>query len=215
MLDINTELALLPNKEFATLASDEQIERAARALEANNIHTLVVGSAAEARRLVLELLPEGAEVYANQSQTLQKLGLTEEIDKSGRYDAVRPKMLSLDRKAQADEIRVLRARPAFIVGSVHAVTEKGQVLTASFGGSQLAPYAYGSARVIWVIGAQKIVKDLDEGFRRIEEYSYPLEDARLRETLGRPSAVGKVLVTNREVLPGRTTAIIVKEELGF
>ena len=73
----------------------------------------------------------------------------------------------------------------------------------------------GSAKVIWVIGAQKIVKDLDEGFRRIEEYSYPLEDERLRASLGVPTKIGKVLVTNLEVVPGRVTAIIVKEELGY
>jgi hypothetical protein len=215
MLDLNTNIVLTANKEFTRIASDERIERAAHALEANNIHTLVVDSGEEARKLVLELLPDGAEVYANISKTLETLGITEEIDKSGRYDAVRPKVLSLDRKTQADEIRVLRARPRIIVGSVHALTEEGQVLTASFGGSQLAGYVYGSAKVIWVIGAQKIVKDLNEGFRRIEEYSYPLEDARLRATLGIPTAVGKVLIINREAMPGRTTAIIVKEELGY
>jgi L-lactate utilization protein LutC len=209
------DTTLIPNKEFTRIASDEQIERAARALEANNVHTIVVDSAEEAPKLVLELLPEGAEVYTNQSKTLEKLGLTAEIDKSGRYDAVRPKVLSLDRKTQADEIRVLRARPAIIVGSVHAVTEEGQVLTASYGGSQLGPYASGAGKVIWVIGAQKIVKDLNEGFRRIEEYSYPLEDARLRAALGVPSAIGKVLIFNREPRPGRITAIIVKEELGY
>jgi L-lactate utilization protein LutC len=210
-----TELTLVPNKEFTKLATDEQIARAAQALEAHNIHTIVVDGGEEARKLVLELLPEGAEVYANQSKTLEKLGLTAEIDRSGRYDAVRPKVLALDRKTQADEIRLLRSRPTFIVGSVHAVTEEGQVLTASFGGSQLGAYAYGSAKVIWVIGAQKIVKDLNEGFRRIEEYSYPLEDERLRSVLGVPTAIGKVLVTNLEVMPGRVTAIIVKEELGY
>jgi hypothetical protein len=88
-------------------------------------------------------------------------------------------------------------------------------MTASYGGSQIAPYAYGAKKVILVAGTQKIVKDLDEGFRRIEEYSYPLEDARLRATLGMPSAVGKVLVVNREVVPDRTTVILVKEELGY
>ena len=215
MLNVKTETALIPNKEFTRIASDEQIERAAQALRSNNIHALVVESAEEARKMVLELLPEGAEVLANISKTLETLGLTAEIDKSGRYDAVRPKVMSLDRKTQADEIRVLRARPQIIVGSVHALTEEGQILTASFGGSQLGPYASGSARVIWVIGAQKIVRDLNEGFRRIEEYSYPLEDARLRAAIGIPSAIGKVLIINREPLPGRITAIIVKEELGY
>ncbi len=207
--------APVPNQDFTRLATDEQIEAAAKALETNNIHTIVVESGEEAKKLILELIPEGAEVYANISKTLDKIGVTEVIDKSGHYKAVRPKVFALDRKTQADEMRILRARPAYIVGSVHAVTEDGQVLTASNGGSQLAPYAYGARKVIWVVGAQKIVKDLNEGFRRIEEYSYPLEDERLRATLGVPSHVGKILITYREAVPTRTTMIIVKEELGF
>ena len=206
---------LVPNREFARLASDEQIESVVNALEARNIHAVVVNSGEEAKKIVLDLVPHGAEVYANISKTLEEIGVTEEIDKSGRYDAVRPKMVALDRKTQADEIRVLRSRPAYIVGSVHAITEDGQILTASNGGSQIAPYAYGASKVILVVGTQKIVKDLNEGLRRIEEYSYPLEDARLRATMGVPSAVGKVLIINREVVPGRTTVILVKEELGY
>ena len=206
---------MIPNKEFARLATDEQIARSAQALEANNIHAIIVETGEEARKLVLDLVPGGVEVLANVSKTLEKLGITDEIDKSGRYAAVRPKVLALDRKTQADHIRLLRSSPAYIIGSVHAVTEEGQVLTASYGGSQLGAYAYGAAKVIWVIGAQKIVKDLNEGFRRIKEYSYPLEDERLRASLGVPSAIGKVLVTNLEPAPGRITAIIVKEELGY
>ena len=215
MLDVKTEITLVPNKEFTRLATDAQIARTAQALESNNIHTIVVDTGEEARKLVFELVPEGAEVLANISKTLEKLGITEAIDKSGRYDAVRPKVLALDRKTQANEIRILRSHPTYIIGSVHAVTEKGQVLTASFVGNQLGAYAYGSAKVIWVIGAQKIVKDLDEGFRRIEEYSYPLEDERLLAGLGAHTKVAKVLVTNLETVPGRVTAIIVKEELGY
>jgi L-lactate utilization protein LutC len=215
MLAIKTDTTQIPNKEFTRLATDEQIARTAQSLESNNMHAIVVESGEEARKLVFGLLPEDAEVLANQSKTLEKLGITAEIDKSGRYNAIRPKVLALDRKTQADEIRILRSSPTYIVGSVHAVTEEGQVLTASFGGSQLGAYAYGSAKVIWVIGAQKIVKDLNEGFRRIKEYSYPLEDERLRASLGVPTKIGKILVTNLEAMPGRVTAIIVKEELGY
>jgi L-lactate utilization protein LutC len=206
---------LVPNREFARLATDKQIEDVVNSLETRNIHAIVVNSGEAAKKFVLSMVPQAAEVYANVSRTLEEIGITAEIDKSGRYDAVRPKVLSLDRKTQADEIRILRSRPAYIVGSVHAITEDGILLTASNGGSQIAPYAYGANRVILVVGTQKIVRDLNEGFRRIEEYSYPLEDARLRSTLGMPSAVGKVLVVNREVIPGRTTVILVKEELGY
>jgi len=215
MLMHKIDSELVPNQEFARLASEEQIDAVVAALETRNIQAIVVNNGEEAKKLVLDLVPQGVEVYANVSKTLEDIGVTAEIDKSGRYDAVRPKVLALDRKTQADEIRILRSRPAYIVGSVHAITEDGVILTASNGGSQIAPYAYGASKVILVVGTQKIVKDLNEGFRRIEEYSYPLEDARLRSTLGMPSAVGKVLVVNREILPGRMTVILVKEELGY
>jgi L-lactate utilization protein LutC len=212
---INTDTTLIPNKEFTRLAGAEQIERAAKALEANGMKTLIAESAAEAKKLVLELVPEGAEVYTGQSKTLEKLGLFAEFDQSGRYDAIRPKTMALDRKTQMPQIRKLRASPEYMIGSVQAVTEAGQVIAASFGGSQLGPYAGTSAKVIWIVGAQKIVKDLDEAFRRIEEYSYPLEDARLLSVLGVHSGIGKILIVNREVVPGRITIVLVKEELGF
>ena len=211
---IDTPITLIPNNEFAKVASDAQIERVARALEANGMRTLIAQDGEEAKQLVLDLVPQGSEVYANQSKTLEKIGLTAEFDKSGRYNAVRPKVLSLDRKTQAKEIRKLRSSPDYIVGSVHAVTESGQVLTASGAGSQLAPYAYGASKVIWVVGAQKIVRDLNEGFRRIEEYSYPLEDARIYSTFKAHSSINKTLIINRET-PGRITIVLVKEELGF
>lgn len=215
LVTANTELDLIPNEEFRQLASDEQIEQVVKALEANNIRTMVVETGEEAKKLVLEMLPARAEVYANQSRTLEEIGLTAEIDKSGRFDAVRPKVFALDRKTQADEMRILRTRPAYIVGSVHAITEDGQILTASNGGSQLGSYAYGAGKVILVVGVQKLVRDLNEGFRRIEQYSYPLEDARLRATLGVPSRIGKILIVNSEIIPGRTTVILVKRELGY
>jgi L-lactate utilization protein LutC len=215
MVAVHTDSTLIPNKEFTKLASDARIERVVKALEANGMHTLIAENGAEAKKMVLGLVPENAEVYTNQSKTLEALGLFDEFDKSDRYNAVRPKVMSLDRKTQSNEIRKLRTIPDYIVGSVHAITEDGKVLISSFGGSQLGPYASGAAKVIWVVGTQKLVKDLNEGFRRIEEYSYPLEDARLLTAMGIHTAIGKTLIVNREVVPGRITIVLVKEELGY
>ena len=214
MVTNHTKIKVVPNNEFAQLASDAQIERVTKALEANGMKVLIAENGDEAKRLVLDLIPQDAEVYSNVSKTLEKIGVAAEIDKSGRYNAVRPKVLSLDRKTQSDEIRKLRAIPDYIVGSVHAITEAGQVLTASGTGSQISAYAYGAAKVIWVVGAQKIVSDLNEGFRRIEEYSHPLEDARMQEAFGVHSSLNKILIINRDT-PGRITVVFVKENLGF
>src|SRR3990172_8999485 len=215
MVTTTKKSTLVPNREFANMATDEQIERTAKALEANGIHTLIAENGAEAKKLVLEMLLEGAEVHQGASVTLETLGLTDEINNSGRYKAVRSKIFSMDRKTQGDEIRALGARPEYMLGSVHAVTEDGRVLIASNTGSQLGAYATGAGKVIWVVGAQKIVKDFNEGMRRIEEYVYPREDAHALELYGMNSGIDKMLIVNRELQPGRITLILVKESLGF
>jgi hypothetical protein len=77
------------------------------------------------------------------------------------------------------------------------------------------PLVSGAGRVILVIGAQKIVSDVATGMRRIYEYCYPLEDARARRAYGVPSGVNNILIINKVMTPGRVTAIIVNERLGF
>src|SRR6266540_5707608 len=205
---------LVPNQEFAKLASDEQIERTVKALEANGIHGIVAENGEEAKRIFFELVPEGAEVFLGASVTLETLGIKDEIDKSGKYDAIRPKMFAMNRATQGREIRKLGGAPDYTAGSVHAVTEDGQVLIASNTGSQLGPYASSAGKVIWVVGAQKLVKDLDEGMRRIYEYDLPLETEHMRQLYNTGTGVNKVLIVNHEIRPNRITMIIVKEELG-
>ena len=210
-----------PNQEesiqrrFGTVADDPRVTRTAAALEANGIRVLRAPNAAEAKRIVLDLIPDGSQVHSGASQSLEVSGITDEIEGSTRYDALRPRVWSLDRDTQADEIRRLSAAPDVMLGSVHAVTESGALLTASMSGSQLGPYASGAGRVILVVGTQKIVSDLDEGLRRINDYSFPLEDARAQAAYGVRSAVNKVLIINREIVPERITVVLVDEVLGF
>ncbi len=102
-----------------------------------------------------------------------------------------------------------------MVSSVHAVTEDGHLLIASNSGSQLSAEAYAGGKIIFVVGTQKIVKDTQEGLRRIYEYSYPLEDARAQKAYGMRSNVSKILIINKEIVSGRITLILVKEALGF
>ena len=202
-------------RRFGTPADDARVTRAAAALEANGIGVLRAPNAAEAKRIVLDLIPDGSQVHSGASQSLEAAGIIDEIEGSSRYDALRPRVWSLDRDTQADEIRRLSAAPDVMLGSVHAVTESGSLLAASMSGSQLGPYAGGAGRVILVVGTQKIVSDLDEGLRRINEYSLPLEDARAQAAYGVRSAVNKVLIINREIVPERITVVLVDEVLGF
>jgi hypothetical protein len=200
---------------FGELADDARVQRAAAALEANGINVLRAADAAEAKGLVLDLIPDGSQVHHGASESLDASGITHEIETSGRYEDIRSRIWSMDRETQADEIRRLGASPDFMLGSVHAVTETGSLITASMSGSQLGPYSSGAGQVVLVVGTQKIVSDLEEGLRRVEEYAFPLEDARAQAAYGVHSGVNKILFINREITPGRITVVLVDEVLGF
>ena len=83
-------------------------------------------------------------------------------------------------------------------------------------GSQIPSCAFTSDNVIWVASANKIVSDREAAFKRIEDYVFPLENKRM-QGVGYPgSAIGRVLVLEREIMPNRhLTMILVKEKLGF
>ena len=211
---MTTSTKLQADPVFATPADEARIERTVNALQENGIAVHVVDTGAEARRVVFKLLPEGAEVFSSSSRTLDQIGFNEELESSSRYRAVRNVLKTMDYATQAREMVKLGATPEWVVGSVHAVTEAGEVLVASASGSQLGPYSAGAEGVIWVVGWQKLVKDHEEGVRRIFNYSLPLEDARAIEAYGMNSMVAKLLTFHRE-RPGRITMVIVKESLGF
>ena len=203
-------------RNFNELVSKEAIERAMAALKENGITAYYAASGEEAKKKVVELLPEGAEVMTMTSVTLDTLGVTEEVNGSGKYDSVRKKLSGMDRATQDREMQRLGAAPEWVLGSVHAVSEDGKVLVASNTGSQLPAYAYGAGHVIWVVGAQKLVADEEEGRRRIYEYVLPLEAERARKAYGvAGSNVSKLLIINEEVNPERLHMILVNEVLGF
>ncbi len=204
-----------PNKKYGRLASDEAIQKTVQALRLNNFQVEVVATGEEAKKKALELLPSGAEVFTMTSQTLAAIGLDKEINESGRYNPVRPKQMAMDRKTQSREMAKLIVAPDWVLSSVHAVTQDGHLLIASNTGSQLSAEAYGGGKIILIARTQKIVADTQEGIKRIYEYSLPLEDERARIAYGMPSAVNKILIINKEVMPERITVILVKEKLGF
>jgi len=207
-----TELRLDP--AYTLPASRERLERVAAALRERGMEAVIVPDAAEARVTVDGLIPDGALVFDSASRTLETTGIAADVRGATRYRSVRTHTDTLDPRTQLNEYRRHVSSMDVVVGSVHAVTDDGHVVVASASGSQIAAYAFGADRVIWVVGAQKMVDDLDAAFERVERHSLPLEDARARQAYGQGSMIGKQLVISQE-FPGRITVVLVEETLGF
>lgn len=207
--------AVTPAARFTEPASAALLERVAEALSVQGFAAEVLDGAEAARIRIRQLIPEGASVFTSASETLRLSGVEDDINASGRYNALKPLVLSMDRSTRLNDIRQMLAAPDVVVGSVAAVTEAGALVIASATGSQLPSYSGGAASRIWIVGAQKIVPDLITAWERIEQHCLPLENGRAQAVYGSPSAVNHVLVLNAEPQPGRSTVLLLRDSAGF
>jgi hypothetical protein len=202
-------------ERFTTAASEQTLQGVAKALIERNLTALIVDTPADARRAVLEMIPDGAEVHSGKSKTLEDAGLFSAFQDSGRYDFVRTRMFAMDRATQGREIRKLIAAPDYMVNSAQAITEAGVIAVASASASQIGPLASGAGRVIYVVGSQKIVPDVAAAYERILDHVLPYEDARVFEAMGVHSFLARVLLVEREWQADRTTVVLVREPVGI
>ncbi|MBX4197020.1 lactate utilization protein [Candidatus Saccharibacteria bacterium] len=211
----NVGRAATYSTRFSQATSYSEIQKATKALENHGFKVKVVDNLIDAKEEVENLIPAGSEVFTATSRTLEKSGLDKEFNESGKYVSVRNKFMELyGQPDKSVEMKRIGSGADYAVGSVHAVTQDGQVVVASASGSQLPNYAYGASNVIWVVGSQKIVKDLAEGLQRIEDYTFHLEDERAKAAYGTGSSLNKLLIYRQEPA-GRVTIILVKEPVGF
>src|SRR3989344_9118166 len=202
---------------YTNIPSDEAIAKVIENLKQRNSHAIVVDTKEEALEEIKKLIPKGASVMNGSSTTLNEIGFVDYL-KDGKHgwDNVHENILSEKDKAKQARLRKESVPADYFLGSVHAITESGQLMTASASGSQIPSYAFTSDNVIWVASANKIVADREAGFKRIEDYVFPLENKRM-QGVGYPgSIIGRVLIIEREIMPNRhLTLILVKEKLGF
>jgi acyl-CoA hydrolase len=199
---------------FTALPDEETLTATVVALEEHGFSVEVVDDLDAAREAVLARIPDGSSVMTNTSVTLQETGIADAINDGGPYDSARNRMFALDFETQMQEMKAIGGQPDYALGSVHAVTREGTLVIASASGSQLASYVWGAANVIFVVGAQKLVPDLEAARERINEHSLKLEDARAYAAYGQNSFVGKVLEIHQEP-PGRIHVVLIRQTVGF
>src|SRR5260370_19502789 len=138
--ELRPELDPSITRRFGTVADDASVKRATAALEANGITVLRAPNPAEARRIVLDLIPVGAQVNHGASLSLEEAGIIEAVEKSGRYEILRPPLRSINRKTQADANRRLSAAPDAMLRFVRPVAGTAPLVPAWLGGTPLHPH---------------------------------------------------------------------------
>lgn len=200
--------------DFSIPATPQTVARTVAALRARGIKVTLVDTRAEALARIHELVPAGATMMTGMSQTLEEIGLESQLkNKAHPWINLKEDIAVEPDPVKQMQMRVKAALSPWYLGSVQAIAETGEVLIASGSGSQLASYAFTSPNLIWVAGIQKIVPTLEDGLRRIREYSLPLEHVRMQK-LGFPGAgLSKILIVEQETdRYGRSVNLILVNE---
>jgi L-lactate utilization protein LutC len=197
------------------LPDEAAIARTVEALRARNIHVIVTNTGEEARHALIQLLPEGAEICDSTSETLDAIGFTAFVRGNPRFTNLHDGYAAEPDLAKRNDLRRRASIADYVIGSVQAIAETGEVFVASATGSQLAPYAYAANRVIWVVGVQKIAPTFDAAMQRVRGHTLARHDQWLADMGRAPTPIGKLGIIEHESQVGRITLILVKELLGW
>ena len=199
----------------ALLVDDAALLRTVAALKARNIAAVVAENGDDAREKLIEMIPDGAEVFKSTSETLDTIGYSDYIRQTDRYKNLYMEIAAEPDRARQRELRRQASVAEYYVGSVHAIAETGEVIIASGSGSQLGAYVYGAKQVIWVAGVQKICPTLPDALARVRGFAVERHH-QWAEASGRTAGpLGKLLIFENEQAENRVSLVLIKESVGW
>jgi hypothetical protein len=203
---------------YDQLASSETVAKTSDALAKNHFKPLIVDTKEEALAKVKELIPAGASVMNGASRTLEEIGYVDYLKEGNHgWDNLHANILEETDDTRKADLRKMAVLSDYYLGSVHAVTEDGQLVISSNSGSQLPHLAYTSPNLVLVVSTQKITPDLMAALGRIQTQVIPLEDERMKSVYGFGTLQAKTLILHQEnpALGRSVYVILVNEKLGF
>ncbi|ELY70398.1 lactate utilization protein [Natrinema versiforme] len=198
------------------LPTDEAVETAVENLEANGFDVVVADSADEALDAVQSQIPAGASVMNGHSTTLEEIGFADYLSEGDHeWDSLADEIWSIDDDAERQAARRASQTADYFLGGINAIAQTGELVAADRSGSRIGAYPFAASNVVIVSGVNKIVPTLDDALDRLESVAYPLENERAQEAYGVDSAIAKELIFRQELEEGRTTVVLVREQLGY
>ncbi|WP_424004895.1 lactate utilization protein (plasmid) [Haloarcula salina] len=198
------------------LPDDDTIEETVANLEANGFEVVVADSTDEALESLTSHIPSDVSVMNGHSTTLEEIGFVDYLTEGDHgWESLPDEIWSIDDDEQRQAARRESQTADYFVGGINAIAETGELVAADRSGSRIGAYPFAAENVVIVSGVNKIVPTLDDALDRLESVAYPLENERAKEAYGVESAIAKQLIFRQELEEGRTTVVLIREELGY
>ena len=172
----------------------------------------------------LELIPKGSSIGWGSSITLIETGLISTLQ-NGNY-----KILDRDIASSLEEEREIYSKICssdYFLMSTNAITLDGELINIDGKGNRVAFLCFGPQNVLILTGLNKIVTDIESGFKRVQNVASSPNAIRLNrntpcsitgkcENCYSPDCMcGQFVITRRSGIPNRIKVILIGEELGY
>lgn len=205
-------------------------EQLIKNLKQNNFEVYLAKSTLEAKEIFLRSiypsLPHKRVSYAD-SITLHETGLLEHLKSLHNIDFIETFIPNASLEQKWDKRREALTADLFLTGT-NAITEKGQLVNLDMVGNRVAAITFGPKNVVLFIGINKVVKNLEEAFKRVRNIAAP-QNAKRHENFKTPCQktgtchdckspdriCNSWTITEKSFPKGRIKIILIEEELGF
>ena len=210
-----------PKKTYYANAAKTIIKK----LEYRRMEGLYCDTVEDARKLALSMVPADASVSFGGSVTLAETGILPGLKE-------RTDITLYDRSTgkNPEEVTEILHKAFFsdiYFMSTNAITMDGELINIDGTANRVAALCYGPKEVIIVAGINKIVSDIESGYKRVKDIASPQNGIRLeRDTpcaltgkcgncIGDACMCSQTVITRRSAVPGRIKVILVGENLGY
>jgi L-lactate utilization protein LutB len=208
----------------------QDITRTLHALKAHGFDARFAASGAEAKSVILDLIPQESAVGIGDSVTLRQIGAIDDLVKRGSrvINPFTPELTgtSKNRKTFIGLCRQTLTADVFLTGA-NAVTQDGQIMSVDYAGNRVAGMIFGAEHIVIVIGRNKITRDIDEARIRIKNVITPVHainkgrktpctiTGKCSDCESPERICGVTVILERKLAHFDYTVILVNEDLGL
>lgn len=158
--------------ENISIRNEKLAQKVIKGLESRNMSGYYAASAEEAKKIALELIPEGSSVTMGGGMSVHEIGLVDAL-KTGNYNFI-------DRDAVEDKrAAMLAAYDAdFFLSSCNAITEDGILINIDGNANRVSAIAQGPKKVLFIVGMNKVCSDVDGAMKRARNVAAPINAQR-------------------------------------
>lgn len=205
-----------------TQQKDNSMDTLQEAFKKNGMEVIPVATKEEALALAKTFIRPGMSIGLGGSTSVAQIGLLEYVTSLSDITLFNQYEKGISMEENTRRRREGMLSDLYICGT-NALTKAGELINADGSGNRVAAQIFGPKKVLIVTGRNKIVENVEEGFKRIIEIAAPKNIERMNNTalaMGKEPRHNMNNIGNKWAyidgdVEGRTTIILVDEDLGF